>query len=507
MFRCLPVPCIQLFGALVMFVATSPHASAQNDASFNLQTMSANQYEASTYTADLNGDGVPDLITTYSRVNPVLFSVHIATGDGTFSPPTDYNSPINQQNGNVVVTGDVNNDGKFDVVAMLGADLFVYFRRGDGTFPTPVHSTLPGAVRFAAVADFNHDGNPDLALYFGDSNSVAVAYGDGKGGFSIVKTIVSFGVNQSVESMALGDFDADANADLAISVANAPCDQGGCASVDVHILYGSGSPSFTDKLSYAGLPSDLLFSSGDLNQDGRTDLIGFVTRESKNILVLYGHSTRRLSARHLKSNGPTFNWAFFVDPIADFNGDGRNDFAVEVVNTANQQAFDLFLRNADGTFTLQEIVFGQNSFEMGNLAIGDFNRDTKPDFLLPAKNDGGGDPATHLYSYLNTTDAQKFSACPYPNSAAGIRTCLHQSGAHGSIIKIDAAAAWFEPLRKVELWIDGVKVKEQHNVWDKYGWLHYSHKYAAGTHRADIYSAGYDNALQHATVSFSVRTQ
>lgn len=73
---------------------------------------------------------------------------------------------------------------------------------------------LPAFVRFAGLADFNHDGNPDLALYFGDSNSVAVAYGDGKGGFSILKTVVSFGLNQSVESMALGDFDADANADI-----------------------------------------------------------------------------------------------------------------------------------------------------------------------------------------------------------------------------------------------------------------------------------------------------
>jgi hypothetical protein len=365
---------------------------------------------------------------------------------------------------------------------------------------------LPAIVRFAGLADFNHDGNPDLALYFSDSNSVAVAYGDGKGGFSAPQTVVSFGPNQSVESMALGDFDADANADIAIAVANAPCDEGGCASADVHILYGSGSTSFTDKLSYAGLPSDLLFSSGDLNQDGRTDLIGYVTRGSQNILILFGHSNRKLSARHLTSNGPTFNWAFFVDPIADFNGDGRNDFAVEVVNADNQLAFDLFLRNPDGTFTLQEVVFGVNSYEMGNLAIGDFNQDGKPDFLLPAKNDGAGDPSTHLYDYLNTTVAAEFSACPYPSSATGIRACLHQSGAHGAVVKIDAAATWFEPLRKVELWIDGVKVKEQHNVWDKYGWLHYSHKYAAGTHRADIYSAGYDNALQHATVNFTVGT-
>jgi hypothetical protein len=66
------------------------------------------------------------------------------------------------------------------------------------------------------------------------------------------------------------------------------------------------------------------------------------------------------------------------------------------------------------------------------------------------------------------------------------------------------AATWFEPLRKVELWVDGVKVQEQHNVWDKYGWLQYSHTFATGKHRAAIFTAGYDNALQSRTFTFTV---
>ena len=498
---------VVIVSLLVLVSALCPFpSSAQSAPTFSLHTTFAKQFAAGTYAADLNGDGIPDLIETYSRVNPVLFSVQIAKGDGTFAAPVHYKSPVNQQNAVIVLPADVNKDGKFDLVVLTGQDLLVYLGRGDGTFAAPLKAKLPEIVGFAAMADFNHDGNGDLALYLTDSNSVVVAFGDGKGNFSNLKTVKSFGPSQSVESLALGDFDADGNADIALSVANAPCNPTGCSSSDVHILYGTPSGTFTDNLSYTGLPSDLVFSSGDLNQDGRTDLVGFADRLKQNLLVLFGSSTRKLSVLHLKSTGPAFNLAFFTAPVADFDGDGRNEFVVQVVNPANQQAFDIFVRNPNGAFALKkEVVLGQNTFEMGDLVIADFNHDEKPDFLLAAKNDSGlTQQLTKLYDYLNATSAQNFASCSYPSSPTGIHSCLHQSGANGSLVQIDVAATWFEPLRKVELWVDGVKVQEQHNVWDKYGWLHYSHTFATGTHRAAIFTAGYDNALQTRSFTFTV---
>jgi hypothetical protein len=498
---------VVMFSLLVLVSALcSSPSSAQSAPTFSLHTTFAKQYAAGTYAADLNGDGIPDLIETYSRINAVLFSVQIGKGDGTFAAPVHYSPPVNQQFAVVVLPADVNKDGKFDLVVLTGKDLLVYLGHGDGTFAAPLRATLPGIVGFAAMADFNHDGNGDLALYLGDSNSVVVAFGDGKGHFLNLSTVKSLGPSQSVESLALGDFDADGNADIALSVANAPCSPGGCASADVHILYGSQSGTFTDNLSYKGLPSDLFFSSGDLNQDGRTDLVGFADLLKQNILVLYGSSSRKLSVLHLKANGLAFNSAFYTAPVADFNGDGRNDFVVQVLNAANQQAFDIFLRNPDGTFALKkEVVLGQDTFEIGDLVIADFNRDEKPDFLVAAKNDSlPTQQLTKVYDYLNATSAQHFASCSYPSSPTGIHTCLHQSGANGSLVQIDVAAAWFEPLRKVELWVDGVKVQEQHNVWDKYGWLQYSHTFATGKHRAAIFTAGYDNALQSRTFTFTV---
>ena len=229
------------------------------------------------------------------------------------------------------------------------------------------------------------------------------------------------------------------------------------------------------------------------------------TSTGQDVLILYGQTSRSVTATYLKSNGATFSFATNQYPIADFNGDGHNDFAVLVGNASNQQAIDLFLGGPNGTFTLQEIVFGQNTFEFGNLVVGDFNRDNKPDFLLAAKNDlVASDQLTRVYDYLNTTAGAGWSPCSYPASAAGISTCISQSGTNGGTVRFDAAATWFEPLRKLELWVDGNKVSEEHNVWDKYGWLDYANTYAVGTHRADFYSAGYDNALQHKQITFTV---
>jgi hypothetical protein len=494
----------KIFLYTTLLTALCSMTFAQSSASMTVKPTPADQYAAGIVTADLNGDGVPDLIETYSRVNPVLLSVQIAKGDGTFSSPVNYNSPINQQYAVIILTSDVNEDNKADVIAITGADMLVYLGNGDGTLATPIHTTFSSLVALAAVADFNHDGNPDVVLGFTSDDTIDVAYGDGRGGFASPQIIFTVPGQQRVLSMAAGDFDGDANADVAIAIPNGPCNQGGCANTDIHILYGDGSNAFTHKLVRAHIPSDFTFSPGDLNQDGITDLVGSLSRTTKagnNVLVLYGHSNRTMSSKYLTSSGPAFNWAFFTAVVADFNGDGKSDFAIEAVNPANQQVTDLFLRGPSGSYTLQEIVFDINKYEMGDLVVGDFNRDRKPDILFAAKNDGAGDPGTQVYDFVNTTEATVFPNCAYPNASHGIATCVTRTGAN---VRFDESATWFAPLRKLELWVDGVKVSEQYRVWDKYGWLSYDHTYPRGTHRADIYSAGYDNALQKVSTSFTI---
>src|SRR5438874_939825 len=89
------------------------------------------------------------------------------------------------------------------------------------------------------TADLNGDGIPDLVANLG--HNIVVQFGTGTGAFSAPTTVFAPNADQGVETLAVGDFDGDANLDIAVGVYNAPCDEGGCASDDVHILYCSGA--------------------------------------------------------------------------------------------------------------------------------------------------------------------------------------------------------------------------------------------------------------------------
>jgi len=490
------------FAVSALIFAFFPASAAPQNATFSLKNTSTKVYATAVLTADLNGDGVPDLIETYARINPpAVFAVQLGLGNGYFAPAVDYNAVINQQYAIQVVTADVNKDGKADVIAVTGQDLLVYLGRGDGTFLSPKHYTLPTFAAYAAVADFNRDGNPDLV--FSNSQGVSIAYGDGHGAFTAPSSAMTITSNQSIEALAVGDFDSDANADIAVAVTNGPCSPGGCTTSDVHILYGNGAGSFVDKLVYS-TANDISFSSGDLNNDGKTDLVidlSKATAAGQNLVVLYGQSSRTVTPTFLTANG------YYVPPapfaIADFNGDGHNDLAVQTQNLSNQFVIDLFLGSNSGAFTLQEIVVGTPPPpDRGPVLVGDFNRDHRPDLLFTSSDNS--DSIFQVFDYMNLTTTGSWTPCLCPNGPAGIDICVFRTGTSGETVHLEAAASWFEPLRKLELWVDGVKVTEQYNVWDKYAWLGYAQTWGSGTHHADFFSAGYDNALQHKLVTFTV---
>jgi hypothetical protein len=73
-----------------------------------------------------------------------------------------------------------------------------------------------------------------------------------------------------------------------------------------------------------------------------------------------------------------------------------------------------------------------------------------------------------------------------------------------SPVRFRIGADFTSPLRKTEVWIDGVKVKESFNSYASYSFLDGRFTLSNGPHRADIYSAAYDNRLQHQTINFNV---
>lgn len=131
----------------------------------------AGDYPLSVATADVNGDGKPDLELAESTT-PGAVGILIGNGDGTFQPVITYPSGgIAVDN---VAVADLNGDSKPDLVVSncgvsggcgdgVSGQVAVLLGNGDGTFQSPVTFLSGGDwLTSLAVADLNNDGKPDV---------------------------------------------------------------------------------------------------------------------------------------------------------------------------------------------------------------------------------------------------------------------------------------------------------------------------------------------------------
>ena len=134
-------------------------------------------------TADFNGDKHPDLVVASSNTDPSNSHgiVQVLLGDGTGAFPTSMRrGPYDLQGASPmdVLLADFNRDGELDIaVANLngyGDDLEILLGNGDGALTGPQGYAVDNLLVQGAVADFNADGKPDIAVSNPDLDGIRV---------------------------------------------------------------------------------------------------------------------------------------------------------------------------------------------------------------------------------------------------------------------------------------------------------------------------------------------
>lgn len=410
------------------------------------------------FVGDVNGDGKADLVVTTGTSQVVVFlstSPFPFSGFHTITFAAPITIPISAAS-EFVTIGDVNGDGKKDLVVSTGTStLTIIPGNGNGTFGSPVDLTLSaGTSLYTAVADFTHDGKPDIAV----ANGTNLLLYPGAGSTTFAGTPITVSTGGHPVFVLAADMNADGKADMvaansteatvAVLLNSTPVIRIGPSSLTFNSAVGGanppsqnvsvvfdtgGTPTYTVSTSASWLSTTPSSSGSTSPISVSTDITGLTAGTYRGTVTVTTSSSTNKSTIDVtlivagpagtltKKAGFLMKHNDTLIVTGDFTGHGRLDLVGGVGNCGagfNSLCIYTYPSNGDGTFGAEVVstLLTAANFQPGFGAAGDFNGDGKLDFAVYNVFSAGG---VRIFfgngDGTFTTDASVYSTAAQPS--------------------------------------------------------------------------------------------
>ncbi len=362
---------------------------------------------------DVNNDGRNDVVLGLqaygSSVNDHSILVYLQNANGTLDAPVRYPYATDYKIIGSIDIGDLNQDGKNDIIVGIKSPSSfygVFYQNASGTLNPIVSTPLTETLERVRIADMNRDGRNDIIL--STWQNIQVLYQQNTAGtfqgISIPKPANAY--VYPAPMMEIADMNSDSSNDLVIHIPNLK---------KVYTYFSTGntinpSPVVLDTgQTYDGM------TLGDVNNDGKQDLL-LCRGPNGTSKVRILHQVTGSSVYSDQGEMPAYELPDALR-VADLNNDGKNEI---VAVHGGWSRVTIYSQNVSGNYVNGYQLFPvayATSYNEDGLAVGDINSDGKKDVVIADYN-VGLDILYNTSAVLSVDETEKiYGVTIYPNPA------------------------------------------------------------------------------------------